>query len=36
MIDLAVKDVLTRIADPKRSPRPMVANARIVRRTSTR
>jgi len=36
MIDLAVKDVLARIADPDRSPRPMVANARIVGRASTR
>jgi DNA-binding LacI/PurR family transcriptional regulator len=36
MIDLAVKDLLARVADPDRPPRPMVANARIVGRASTR
>jgi LacI family transcriptional regulator len=36
MIDLAVKDLLARLADPDRRPRPMVAIAEIVRRASTR
>jgi LacI family transcriptional regulator len=36
MIDLAVKDLLARLADPNRRPRPMVAMARVVRRASTR
>jgi LacI family transcriptional regulator len=36
MIDLAVKDLLARLADPNRRPRPMVAVAGIVRRASTR
>lgn len=36
MIDLAVKDLLARLADPERRPRPMVALAEIVRRASTR
>lgn len=36
MIDLAVNDLLARLADPGRPPRSMVANARVVRRQSTR
>lgn len=36
MIDLAVKDLLARLADPDRRPRPMVAVAEVVRRASTR
>lgn len=36
MIDLAVRDLLARLANPGRRPRPMVAQAAIVRRGSTR
>lgn len=36
MIDLAVRDLLARLADPARRPRPMVAVAEVVRRASTR
>jgi DNA-binding LacI/PurR family transcriptional regulator len=36
MIDLAVKDLLARLADPGRPPRSMVAKARVIRRQSTR
>lgn len=36
MIDLAVKDLLARLAEPDRKPRPMVALATIVSRGSTR
>ena len=36
MIDLAVQDLLARLADPDRPPRPMVAHARLVTRDSVR
>lgn len=36
MIDLAVKDLLARLADPRRAPCSMVAKAQLVRRQSTR
>jgi LacI family transcriptional regulator len=36
MIDLAVRDLLARLADPGRQPQAMVAQARVVRRQSTR
>ena len=36
MIDLAVKDLLARLVDPRRAPRSMVASAQLVRRQSTR
>lgn len=36
MIDLAVLDLLSRLSDPELEPRPMLALARLVRRSSTR
>jgi DNA-binding LacI/PurR family transcriptional regulator len=36
MIDLAVQDLLARLSDPDRPPRPMVAHARLVTRGSVR
>lgn len=36
MIDLAVRDLLLRLDEPGRRPRPMVARATVVRRNSTR